>query len=391
MANSPVPGPRSPWRDWDELIAVFVAFGAIGAIIFWGIGRQSNSWNWLAGAAPSVSEASPTPGASLLPNLLSPGNGLALDRPERTPVRLNSPAARVAPQMATPAPALGVFPRGTAVSPLPTAIGPEIAPAVTAPAVTVPAVTAPPGTISPGTVPPVRTEGGAPAVIPPVAAPSPSPAGVASPTAPAVVIIRPTTPPTSFPDVPQGYWAAPFILGLSQRGAALATVEGTFQPDRPATRVEYATELEKVFRPTTPQPSISFQDVPAGYPAIAAIDTAVKSGFMKGYAEGLFRPDQPMPRYQVLLSLVNGLGLPVPADAAAVVNTYTDGSQVPAWAVPGVAAAAQAGLVVNPNDGRSLEPNRPVTRAELAAMMYQALVAAGQAQPVESGAIARPQ
>jgi len=75
--------------------------------------------------------------------------------------------------------------------------------------------------------------------------------------------------------------------------------------------------------------------------------------------------------------------------ATDVLNTYyTDAGQVPLYAVDSVAAATQAHLVVNYPDVKTLNPRTPLTRAEAAAILDQALVHLGQLPPLASNVAA---
>jgi hypothetical protein len=192
-----------------------------------------------------------------------------------------------------------------------------------------------------------------------------------------------------FADIPAGYWALPFIVPLAQRGIIKGFPNGTFQPDRPLTRAEYASLIQTIFTKEA-QSSIAFKDVPANSPTAPAIDTAVKTGFLKGYPEGVFQPDQPITRAQALASLVNGLNLPPAANPNEVVQLFQDSDRIPDWAVPAVAAATRAGLVVNYPQRDQLNPNQPVTRAEMSALLYQGLATANQLPSVDSNYIVRP-
>lgn len=55
---------------------------------------------------------------------------------------------------------------------------------------------------------------------------------------------------------------------------------------------------------------------------------------------------------------------------------FTDAAAMPEWAMPEVAAAVEAGIIRGMPDG-SFEPDRLVTRAEMAAMLTRALAHAG--------------
>ena len=100
------------------------------------------------------------------------------------------------------------------------------------------------------------------------------------------------------------------------------------------------------------------------------------------YRRRTFRPDQNVQRLQVIVSLVNRLGLPaVDSDALEV---YSDRHTIPDYARKAVATATQREIVVNYPDAKLLAPSRPPTRAEVAAMVYQALVAIGRTSAIKS-------
>ncbi len=87
-------------------------------------------------------------------------------------------------------------------------------------------------------------------------------------------------------------------------------------------------------------------------------------------------------RLQVIVSLVNGLALPA-SDSNALL-TYTDSKSIPDYARKAVVSATQQKIVVNYPDPKQLVPTREATRAEVAAMVYQALVAIGRTQNINS-------
>jgi len=224
---------------------------------------------------------------------------------------------------------------------------------------------------------------------PTLAETSPSPDSTpASPVTPAT-----PTPDTAskFPDVGTDYWAYPFIQGLAAKNVIIGFPDGSFRPEQPVNRAEFAAMLQKAFRsnPVRQLGPSGFSDVPADYWAASAIRTAYESGFMSGYPNNLFLPNQEIPKVQAIDSLVQGLGLTPQGFATNVVNTYyTDAAQIPSYAVNNVAAATQANLVVNYPDVRVLTPQAPLTRAQAAAHLYQTLVRLGQLQPLASNVAA---
>ncbi|MEQ9234358.1 S-layer homology domain-containing protein [Coleofasciculus sp. E2-BRE-01] len=197
---------------------------------------------------------------------------------------------------------------------------------------------------------------------------------------------------TRFSDVSSTYWAEDFITELAQRDIIAGFPDGTFRPDAPVTRAQFAAMMRKAnqaFNKAEQRGSTTFVDVPSRYWAYSAIQDAYKTGFLTGYPGNVFRPEQNIPREQVLVSLANGLDYS--ASSTSVLNYYNDGSSISSWARTPIAAATEERLVVNYPNAKSLNPQRNASRAEVAAFIYQALVSEGEAQIVSSQYIANPE
>jgi hypothetical protein len=192
----------------------------------------------------------------------------------------------------------------------------------------------------------------------------------------------------SFPDI-QGNWARSFIEALAARGIIRGFPDGTFRPDEPVTRVQFAAMIRQAFQRTPKRQGTQFVDVPANYWGLEAIQTAYRLGFLEGYPNNVFLPQQNIPRVQVLVSLATGLDLSPTAELATVLNTnFRDAAQIPAFARDQVAAATVNQLVVNYPNVALLNPNQVATRADVAAFIYQALVKDGSLPPLGSTDVA---
>lgn len=100
---------------------------------------------------------------------------------------------------------------------------------------------------------------------------------------------------SNFPDVEQSYWAADFISALTQRDIINGFPDGTFKPDAPVTRAQFATMLQVAFQKPEQLSAIEFADIPSGYWAAPAIREAYEVGFLSGYPGGVFQPSQNIP------------------------------------------------------------------------------------------------
>ena len=177
----------------------------------------------------------------------------------------------------------------------------------------------------------------------------------------------------------QGSWAQNFITALVSRGVIQGFPDGSFRPDEPVTRAQFAAIVSKAFPQQSSRKAIAFADVPEYYWAKDAIQTAYQTGFLAGYPNNTFLPEQSIPRVQVLVSLANGLNLSPKAESSILLDTsYQDAAEIPDFARSPVAAATSNRLVVNYPDKNLLQPNQTATRADVAAFIYQALASRGE-------------
>ncbi len=183
---------------------------------------------------------------------------------------------------------------------------------------------------------------------------------------------------TQFSDVGANYWAQPYIEQLAAEEIIAGFPDGTFKPDQAVTRAQFAAVVRQAFNQARTRSAPGFGDVPSSYWANQAIADAYTQGFLSGYPNGTFRPEQQIPRVQALVSLANGLGFGPNMPVDQVLNIYRDASQIPEYAESPVAAATENDLVVNYPDVNRLEPGDVATRADVAAFIYQALVAQGK-------------
>ncbi len=327
MSSSQPPSREKKPLGFDELIAIVIAFGAIGAIFFWVTGRnpdrfRTGSWQFPAVFSP--------PGATPA----APNSQLQV--PAATPIPSPSPAVPLAPK------------------------GPVIPPVV-----------------------PVR---------PPVSvAPQPE---IVRPV-PAAVLPKPKAGkakvgPVKFTDVPNNYWARPFIIALADRRIFTDFADNKFRPEEPLTRAELASLIQRMSDNEQRRKPLDFKDVKDSSPVAPAIDRSVATGYLRGYPNNEFRPEKMVPRVEAIAALASGLNLKPSAKASRVLQPYTDRKKVPKWAVDKVAAAAESGIVVNHPNPRLLQPNRTATRAEVAAMIYQAMAKEGKVPAKPSKYVVRP-
>jgi parallel beta-helix repeat protein len=129
-----------------------------------------------------------------------------------------------------------------------------------------------------------------------------------------------------FADV-QGHWAQAYIAALAQRNIISGFPGGTFRPDDSVTRVQFAAIINKAFAPPAKQNVAQFKDISSNFWGYSAVQSAARGGFMRGYPNGTFRPNQLIPRVEVLVALSNGLNFT--ASNTNVLSRYQDDVQIP--------------------------------------------------------------
>ncbi|MEH2248170.1 S-layer homology domain-containing protein [Nostoc sp.] len=198
-----------------------------------------------------------------------------------------------------------------------------------------------------------------------------------------LVIAAPTLAQSKFTDV-QSNWSESCITQLASQGIISGYPDGTFRPNAPVTRAEFAAMIGKAFSNAqrTRNP-VQFVDVPTTYWAYSAIETASQAGFLSGYPGQVFNPSQNIPRAQVLVALASGLNYSPTQSATTTLNAnFSDSNTIPSYADSGIAAATEKHLVVDYPDVKYLHPNQLASRAEVSAFLCQGLGSSGQASSI---------
>ncbi len=99
------------------------------------------------------------------------------------------------------------------------------------------------------------------------------------------------------------------------------------------------------------------------------IQALSKAGFISGYKDGTFRANNEITRSELVVLIVRVLGLEVNPNATLA---FDDADQIPAWAKPYVATAAEAGLIKGNGNGK-FNPNASSTRAEAVTLILAML------------------
>lgn len=211
-----------------------------------------------------------------------------------------------------------------------------------------------------------------------------------------------------FRDEGQARWAAKYITEMQVRSVIRGYADRTFRPNQPVTRQEvvamvvralglearaqevnasvggsvYGTVYGSVYLPY--QDAANIQPWARGY-----VKVALDMGLLDT-SETMFLPQAAASRVWVVPILVKAMGLDADARAAANAQlTFRDAAAIPALARGYVAIAINVGLLAGYPDN-TFQPNKPVTRAEMAKVLeiMQANVQAPQQAFTARGVIA---
>ena len=101
----------------------------------------------------------------------------------------------------------------------------------------------------------------------------------------------------TFSDVAKSHWAANYIGYMQQFGIITGYADGSFRPDASVTRAEFAAIASRFEKLT--EGNKSFSDVPSSHWAAKYINFAATRGWVNGYADGTFQPNNSITRAEV--------------------------------------------------------------------------------------------
>ncbi|HEY0072404.1 MAG TPA: S-layer homology domain-containing protein [Chloroflexia bacterium] len=168
-----------------------------------------------------------------------------------------------------------------------------------------------------------------------------------------------------FYDLPDTNWAYSYIANLFCRNVVSGFPDGNFRPNSDITRGQFTKMLVLAFNMTWQVPDQpTFWDVPLGSTYSAFVETAARSGIVAGYADGAFRPNDPVTRAQAvkMIAVAHGWAQAYPPDATFIDIPHEH------WAFGYVEAAFRQGIINGYTDG-TFRPQIGMTRAQVAKVL----------------------
>ncbi len=140
-----------------------------------------------------------------------------------------------------------------------------------------------------------------------------------------------STQSNSLSDVTRGQWFNHAVSTLSSMGIVKGHNDGTFAPNAPITRAEFAAIAAR-FDDKNRDTSSKFTDI-ASHWAKNEIGIAANKGWINGYPDGTFRPNQYITRAEAM-TLVNRVLNRLPENSSDLLNSmikWPDNSDASAW------------------------------------------------------------
>ncbi|CAM3546036.1 DUF2341 domain-containing protein [Marinicrinis lubricantis] len=175
-----------------------------------------------------------------------------------------------------------------------------------------------------------------------------------------------------------GHWANEAAHDLGSRMIIEGTGMGEFSPNRDVTRAEFAAIIVRALGLKLEDGTTTFSDVNADDWYYGAVQTAYAYDLIEGFGDGSFRPMDRITREQAMVMTAKAMNLTglkeklQSREAAALLASFTDASDVSLWAVEGAADSLQAGIVTG-RSAETLAPKAFITRAEIAVMVRKLL------------------
>jgi len=169
-------------------------------------------------------------------------------------------------------------------------------------------------------------------------------------------------PASTFSDIAASDPDLAYIKYLASQDIIKGYPDGSFQPQTGLTRAQAAVVMVKTGKAAlNPDAASPFKDLPKDHWARAYVAAAVKAGYISGYPDGTFKPDQQLSRAQGISLLLKLSQQPQTAVLPALKDINSQH-----WAAQAVAVGLASGMAGLSADGQNYYPDGPFTRINMA-------------------------
>lgn len=172
----------------------------------------------------------------------------------------------------------------------------------------------------------------------------------------------------SYPDI-GGHWAQHMIEEFTQRGYLNGYPDGTFGPNYPVTRAEAGAFVSRLGFPEV-YPLVAYSELQEGTWYYDEVLKATRTGFVHGYPDNTYRPDDFISRQEATKLASHFWG---EVDMEGFEMKFSDKSEIASWAEPHLRKLVKIGLL-NGYPDNTVRPLANLTRAEFVKLFYLILV-----------------
>lgn len=179
-----------------------------------------------------------------------------------------------------------------------------------------------------------------------------------------------------FPDVPDDAWYAPAATWAKNNGVMSGYQDGRFAPEDELTREQAAGVFYNYLGDGVEGPATSLADVSQSGWYAKAVNWAVDTRAITGYSGGSFGVGDSLTREQLAVIMARVCGVDLTSVDSSKYDALPDHGSTSSWARPSLAWAVQNGVIhgfSGANGTRTLAPQAKVTRAQMAAIMRNAV------------------
>lgn len=186
-----------------------------------------------------------------------------------------------------------------------------------------------------------------------------------------LLIFLATTSASAIVDIPDNYWANIEINDMVDNNIIPLDYNGYFNPNDSVYRTDFTGWLLKVLQQGAPNivEERPFLDVDPNTRGYFDILKSKEVGLVYGYPDGNFRPIKNLSRAETQ-SIMSHITREL-FDDLSPLEPFVDKDQIPFWDLNQYAKTIYMGLYVNHPELERLEPNRDLTRAEAAVLLYR--------------------
>ena len=172
-------------------------------------------------------------------------------------------------------------------------------------------------------------------------------------------------------DIPDTFWAYIEIQDMVDNNIIPLDSRGFFNPEDSVFRTDFTGWLLKVLQQSAPNymEEHPYLDVDPNTRGYFDILKSKEVGLIYGYPDGNFRPVKYISRAETQ-SIMSHITREL-FDDLSPLDPFVDKDQIPFWDVNQYAKTLYMGLYVNHPELEKLEPNRDLTKAEAAVLLYR--------------------